>query len=138
MRPKDTDLVVVQGIEFSFKEVNTIVDLFYKKIATDSIMSKPFKSVSDWPEHIDRLTNFWWIRFGGKPFTFSQYNPVAKHYHSGFNKDFLDRWLFLFDETLKENLSKEQHEFWIEVARKTGKFLSKRNEAYAKEFESKK
>lgn len=128
--------VQVNGIVFSHKDISKVVDAFYRKVEHDSILKVPFRSVHDWPEHIKRLTHFWWIRFGGKPYMFSHYNPVTKHYFAGFNQEFLSHWLKLFHQTLNEKLSPQQAMIWKTISEQMGRGLSIRNEHFKKEYEN--
>lgn len=128
--------VEVNGIVFSHEDISRVVDAFYRKVEQDSLLKVPFRSVQDWPEHIRRLTHFWWIRFGGKPYMVSQYNPVAKHYFAGFNQEFLDHWLGLFHQTLNEKLDSHQALLWKTISEQMGQSLSIRNEHLKKEYEN--
>lgn len=132
----ENSTVNVGGVEFSHQEINQVVDTFYTRVQKDPLLSVPFQSVHDWPEHIERLTHFWWIRFGGKPYMFTHYNPVAKHFYAGFNAEFLARWLSLFHEVLYEKLKPEQAKLWQEISIQMGKGLSIRNEMLRKAVES--
>lgn len=136
--PNDHDTLLVNGLTFTFKNIRDVVEEFYSQIPHDTQLKVPFSSVHDWPEHIARLTHFWWIRFGGKPYMFSEYNPVLKHYYAGFNEELLERWLGLFQKTLMKNLNEEQAHLWATIAQKMGKGLSIRNEMLHKHYEQKK
>lgn len=118
----------VNGVEFSHWGIFIVVEDFYRKVEADPLLSVPFKSVHDWPEHIKRLTHFWWIRFGGTPYMFTHYNPVHKHFHAGFNDEFLKHWLGLFKATLEERLQPQQASLWFLIASKMGESLAMRNE----------
>ncbi len=131
------DQLVVAGVEFKLKEIFAVVEEFYTRVANDPVLKVPFQSVHDWPEHIDRLTHFWWIRFGGEPYMFSEYNPVMKHFFAGFNEEFLKRWLGMFHEVLDEKLNPEQSQFWKMLSHRMGQALNMRNEMLRKEYEEK-
>lgn len=118
------------GVDFSHDDLFTVVDAFYNQVAVDPILKEPFKSVHDWPEHIERLTHFWWIRLGGEPYMFTHYNPIAKHYHAGFNRHFLTRWLELFHQVIDEKLNQEQAQVWKNLSQHMGEFLFKKNELF--------
>jgi hemoglobin len=132
-RPNVSDAVHPNGIEFSYRDINTVVDIFYRRIAEDPILKVPFQSVHDWPDHVDRLTNFWWMKFGGKPYLFAQYNPVGKHYFAGFNSELLKRWLGIFHEVLQSQLAPKQAELWTLISERMGHALSIKNEMYGEE-----
>lgn len=122
--------MTVGGVEFTHKDIKKVVETFYNKVAVDPVLKVPFQSVHDWPEHIERLTHFWWIRFGGKPYMFSYYNPVPKHYYAGFNQTLLSRWLMLFHEVLSTHLNKEQCRVWTSISERMGQTLSQKNELF--------
>lgn len=105
-------IIKLSGIAFSQENIRCVVDAFYRKVELDPVLKIPFQTISDWPEHIKRLTHFWWIRFGGTPYLLSaSYNPVLKHY---------------FDEVL----SSEQAKLRQEISRMIGIGLSVKNEQY--------
>lgn len=136
--PNGTDIIEFDGVSFMHKEIYSVVDQFYKKISKDDLLSVPFSSVGDWPYHIERMTNFWWMKFGGTPYMFSKYSPIPKHFHSGFNNEFLKRWLQLFEETLNEvGLVPEQIKVWRAMSHRIGEHLTKRNEIYGDEYNRK-
>lgn len=74
--PEKEEYIIVQSIKFTFGDINTVVNEFYAKVAIDNHLHRPFSVVDDWPHHIDRLTHFWWIRFGGSPYMDVQYDPI--------------------------------------------------------------
>lgn len=126
----DNKTVLVNGITFSHRDINKVVDSFYLKIQHDEILKIPFQSVHDWPEHIERLTHFWWIKFGGKPYMFNEYNPVLKHFFAGFNEALLTRWLSIFQATLAEHLTHAQCVLWTNISDQMGRGLLMKNEIF--------
>lgn len=134
--PSKTDAIDINGVIFTHRDIESVVEEFYTQIQFDIHLEVPFRSVHDWPEHIKRLTHFWWIRFGGKPYMFGMYNPVLKHFFAGFNEDLLGRWLKLFRTTLENNLSEPQVALWGQISERMGHSLSLKNEMYKREHES--
>jgi hemoglobin len=130
--PHPEETIQPQGTVFSHEDLRLVVDGFYNKVAVDPLLKVPFSSVHDWPEHIARLTHFWWIRLGGKPYMFTHYNPIQKHFYAGFNETFLERWLSLFHETMREHLKEEQVQVWKAISENMGRVLNQRNEALKK------
>lgn len=127
--------ISVNSVQFRFDDIRKVVDTFYARVATDKILGPPFSSVHDWPHHIERLTHFWWIRFGGEPYLDVTYNPVEKHFTAGFNDEFLTRWLALFQGVLDETLEPPQAKFWSDVAHRMGFALTMKNELYKEHLE---
>lgn len=134
--PSDIEFINVNGVQFTHKDIYNVVDDFYTRIQQDSILQIPFQSVGDWPEHVQRLTHFWWIRFGGQAYLFSHYNPVAKHFFAGFNRELLARWLSIFYDTLKTHLKPDQAELWRLISERMGEGLSMKNEFFRRDYES--
>ncbi|MBS1963584.1 MAG: group III truncated hemoglobin [Bdellovibrionales bacterium] len=132
---KSKGSVTVAGVAFSHAEIFSVVDDFYHRIENDPVLRVPFRSVGDWPYHIERLAHFWWIRFGGTPYLFNHYNPVPKHFFAGFNSEFLARWLGLFRETIEAHLRPEQSEVWNAIAERMGDALSLKNEQFRNAIE---
>ncbi len=120
--------LVLRGIPFTWDDIHSVVDAFYHQVQLDHMLRIPFQSVDDWPHHIERLTHFWWIRFGGRPYMDVSYDPVGKHFETGFNEHFLERWLELFRSTLRKELKKEQADLWDEFAQNIGVALTRNNE----------
>jgi hemoglobin len=130
--PNKNDVIKIKECPFSFAQVNAVVFQFYQLVSMDELLKKPFSSVEDWPHHIENLTHFWWCRLGGQAYLQVTYNPVEKHFQAGFNPIFLKRWLELFREVLKTNLSPEQVEIWASLAERMGNALSINQENYAR------
>jgi hemoglobin len=133
--PETQASVSLNGTVFSYGEMRRVVDTFYRLVARDPVLQVPFQTVKDWPEHIERMTHFWWTKFGGAPYLRYQYDPVSKHFAAGFNRAFLSRWLTLFHETLHLCLSQEQFELWALIAERMGQGLSYKNELYRQAHE---
>ena len=129
-------VLTIHGVEFRHLDLERVVDSFYTRVQEDPILKEPFQSVHDWPEHIRRLTHFWWIKFGGTPYMVAQYNPVPKHYFAGFNQVLLDHWLRLFRKTLEDHLTTEQAKAWEVISLRMGQGLTLRNEIFKIEHES--
>ena len=135
--PNKEDFVEVNSIQFSFEEMNNVVKKFYAKVAVDDHLHGPFSVVDDWPHHIERLTHFWWIRFGGMPYMDVQYDPIGKHLETGVNEGLLEIWLDLFKEVLHETLASSQALLWSEFAERIGVALNRNNEMMKKHLSSK-
>lgn len=133
--PKHTDGILVNNIAFTHKDIFNVVNDFYHRVQADPMLQVPFNSVHDWPEHIQRITHFWWIRFGGTPYMFAEYNPVLKHFFAGFNAEFLARWLQLFHATLHAHLTSEQAELWTLISERMGHSLTIKNEYFREHYD---
>jgi hemoglobin len=84
-------------------ELGALVDRFYAKVRADDMLGPVFNpAVSDWPEHLEKLTHFW----SSIMLTSGKYhgNPMAAHYKhlSRIKPEMFTRWLALWGETTEE------------------------------------
>lgn len=128
IQPHPHDQLELRSVVFTFEDIYSVVDAFYREVANDEILSVPFSSVKDWPHHIENLTHFWWTRFGGRAYLMTSYDPVGKHYEAGFNEEFLRHWLALFKKTLDKKLTPTQALLWESMTIGMGSALSRNNE----------
>lgn len=89
------------------EDVYQLVSIFYKKIKKDTLLGPIFKDnipVSDWENHIEKLTRFWVTCLFGIP-EFKG-NPVKKHIkvdgsiNNQLDQTHFGRWLFLWYTTI--------------------------------------
>lgn len=132
--PHPDEQITLNRVVFSHENIRRVVDRFYRQVELDPVLAVPFRSVKDWPEHIERMTHFWWIRFGGPAYLEASYNPVEKHFTAGFSLAYLSRWLTLFQATLETTLNPEQAQLWGFAAERIGQSLSMKNEYYKREY----
>lgn len=128
--PEGQESLRLNAVDFTFLDIKNVVENFYTQVAVDPVLKVPFSTVDDWPHHIDRLTHFWWTRFGGDAYMDATYNPPEKHFLAGFNQVLLSHWLELFHRTLKSTLNPAQAQLWGSVADRMGVALNAKNEAY--------
>ena len=83
-----------------------LVERFYGRVRLDPMIGGLFNdAVQDWPEHLDRLSDFW----SSVMLSTGRYkgNPMAVHHrHSAaIRPEMFDRWLLLWRETAEEMLT---------------------------------
>lgn len=132
IEPNDSDELKVKGVTFAFGDIRKVVKEFYRRVPEDEALRIPFQSVRDWPHHLERLTHFWWTRFGGTPYRSDAYDPVGKHLSTGFTRTLLSRWLTLFQDTLEGCLRPDQAELWAVAAERMGNAMAFQNELLAR------
>lgn len=134
----DNESLEVAGVTFRHGDIHRVVSEFYAKVPADDLLKDPFRSVHDWPEHINRLTHFWWTRFGGRPYMLAQYAPVPKHYFAGFSDVLLQRWLELFKATLDAHATPEQKALWSSAVDRMGQAFLVKNQMFHEYLEKNK
>lgn len=114
-------------------DVNQLVNLFYAKIRKDELLGPIFnKHIANeqWPEHLEKLTDFWETNLFGIP-KFKG-NPTAKHRNvdSGLNHSIsqlhFGKWLQLWFETINELFEGDLADHAKDAARRmsTGQFMA--------------
>lgn len=118
----------------SRSDINFLVRTFYSKVREDSILKPFFKSIEDWPAHIERLTTFWQsslflnAKYTGDPL--KAHVKVDIEHKNGIEQKHFGHWMNLWFETIDEHFSGENANIAKNRARKMGTFL------YLKIFEA--
>jgi len=83
--------------------LRALVDAFYTRVRADPELGPVFNdAIHDWPEHLDRLTDFWSSvmltsgRYKGQPV------PAHKQHGDRITPALFDRWLALWAQTTGE------------------------------------
>lgn len=110
------------------EDVFLLVSEFYKKVRTDIVLGPFFNTViSDWDEHIQRLTTFWEsslflkTRYTGNPL--QAHIKVDKDNNNSITELHFGLWLNLWYQTIDELFVGDYAENTKRRARKMGTFL---------------
>ena len=111
-----------------------LVDSFYKRVVTDELIGVFFTSIVklDWDVHIPIMYDFWEttllgnIKYKG--------NPMIKHIELNKQKELLplhfDRWLLLWETTIKENFVGKRTDEAIRKANQIGEVMKSKIKQY--------
>jgi len=91
----------------SRKDLTMLVDSFYEKVKSDSLLSSVFSHV-DWPKHLPIMYNFWCSMLLGE--TSYKGNPLQSHLNLAIETKHFDQWLKLFKGTVDEHFIGEKAE----------------------------
>lgn len=104
------------------ENINFLVREFYAKVQEDPLLSPVFNSiVEDWPEHLERLTDFWETTllrarsYEGNPVQVHQ--QVDRQMNNRINMEHFGRWLQLWYQTINEHFTGEYANLAKERAR---------------------
>lgn len=80
------------------EQIRAVLERFYDSVRRDASLGPPFSVVTDWDEHLDRLSDFW----SALMLTSGRYkgNPVALHlvHAESIRPEMFPRWLDLWAE----------------------------------------
>lgn len=117
----------------SRKDISKLVNSFYLKIRKNELLGPIFNShISDeqWPEHLEKLTDFWETnlfgiaKFKGSPST--KHIKVDLNMNHKIEQSHFGVWLHLWFETIDQHFEGELADKAKQAARKmsTGQFLT--------------
>ena len=103
------------------KDVEFLVDSFYKKALKDEVIGFFFTEVAqmDWDTHIPIMYNFWeGVLFGKGSYKGNPVKPhIDLHLKHPIKKEHFDRWISLFTQTVLEYFSGPTSEMAITRAK---------------------
>jgi hemoglobin len=109
-------------------DLTFLVHSFYTKIRADKEIGFFFnETITNWEEHLEKLTDFWEMnlfaikKYNGNPI--AVHNEVDKHFDHRISPNEFGIWLNLWFETLDELFEGENVEILKRRARKMGTFL---------------
>lgn len=99
-------------------QIRAVVTEFYRRARRDERLGPVFEAhVRGWDEHLDRMTDFWSAallrtgRYSGR--------PVERHRElDGLGAEHFDRWIGLFEATVRDLCPPRQAEAYLVRARK--------------------
>jgi len=110
------------------EDVYTLVSTFYNKVRKNELLAPIFnKHVTDWPLHLDRLTDFWETnlffknKFKGNPLHAHKLVDKAENY--SINEHHFGAWLNLWFEAIDELFEGEKATIAKNRARNMGTFF---------------
>lgn len=96
----------LHDIEHS-EDIRLLIDTFYAKVRKDDLIGFIFNDVAkvDWPKHLPKMYAFWeFLLLGGESYFGNPIEPHrALHQKVELKKEFFDRWIALFTQSVEEN-----------------------------------
>ncbi len=97
-------------------QVAVVVHDFYGRLQAEDMMRLFFVGMGDFTEHEALIADFWWTAMGGKLGQPRAFDILARHRALGVTAEALQRWLQLFEATLREHLPPELAQRWLQLA----------------------
>ncbi|WP_165067528.1 group III truncated hemoglobin [Paludisphaera rhizosphaerae] len=107
-----------EGPAVSEGRIRELVVEFYRRVASDDWLGPIFaRRILDWDRHLDRMADFWSTAMNGTGRY--QGRPVEVHRGiEGMAAGHFDRWLELFEATVREVCTPEEAEAFLGRARR--------------------
>lgn len=110
------------------QDVSFLVNTFYAKVREDEFIGPIFNAhVADWPEHLEKLADFWESnlfripKFRGNPPAAHQRVDDAEGY--SITQEHFGKWLQLWFETINEHFEGERATLAKDLARRMSTHL---------------
>ncbi|MEJ2344490.1 MAG: group III truncated hemoglobin [Gammaproteobacteria bacterium] len=98
--------------------VAVVVADFYDRVQRHPQLSQPFATVRDWAAHTAKLTHFWWVALGGRPYQGYRYDIGLTHWRVGVDDSLVEAWLAVLRATLADHLPPPLAVEWHRRARR--------------------
>lgn len=102
--------------QLNLNDIFRVVQHFYDKARKDTDIGHFFSDIEDFRQHEKKITAFWWLALGGSASTLPEGAPsfdmISKHTVLDIKEKDLEKWLFLFSQTLDEELEKDLANAW--------------------------
>lgn len=116
-------------------DIELLINKFYEKIVEDDLIGFFFKKVIklDWSKHIPVMYDFWETtllgvaKYKGNPMKIH----IDLHMKEKLKPEHFDRWLEIWEETIKENFDGDKSEQAIKKAIQIGMLMKFKIEQYA-------
>lgn len=106
--------------------IRAVVDDFYSRVREDDLLGPVFAArVDDWSQHLPKMYGFWATvvrgerRYHGNPL--EAHRPIAE-----LSVERFERWLNLFEATLRDHCEPADAEAWALTARRMAFAMSHR------------
>lgn len=90
-------------------DIRTLIDSFYDKVRQDDLIGYIFNDIAkvDWPHHLPKMYAFWeFLLLGGESYKGNPMEPHrALHQKVPLKKEFFDRWIKLFTQSVDEHFA---------------------------------
>lgn len=88
-----------EGLGIDDRSLRLLVEQFYDRVRADAALGPIFNdAIHDWPEHLERLADFWSSVMLGRGRYKGQPVPAHHKHGSRISPELFDRWLALWDE----------------------------------------
>ena len=101
-----------------------LIKPFYIDVRQHAVLGPIFNArIQNWPEHLDRITQFWARQTGG-PSTYPGAFAAA-HLPLGIQPTHLQHWLGLWEWNCRRHLAKEEADEMVALAQRIGEQLQR-------------
>ena len=91
------------------EDIRLLIDSFYLKVRSDDLIGYIFNDIAqvNWEHHLPKMYAFWeFLLLGGESYQGNPMEPHRRlHEKVPLTRNFFDRWISLFFQTVDENFS---------------------------------
>lgn len=101
----------------SYPKLLTFTQSFYSKATADVWIGFQFRNITNFETHIPRIADFWYMRLGNRPHDPSHlpFTFIEVHIPLKLKMAQINRWVVLFQETVKEMQNQFPEDNWNQL-----------------------
>lgn len=112
--------------KISLAQTERVVHAFYRELRQDAELGHFFAHIPDFGRHEKLIVKFWRTAMGARSERPVQVDMIGKHLPLTLRSAHFERWLTLFESTLRRELPSGLADQWLQMARAIGATLARR------------
>ncbi|MFO7954542.1 MAG: group III truncated hemoglobin [Thioalkalivibrio sp.] len=98
------------------ERIRAVIDDFYRRLSADPEIGHHFERIQDFPDHVNRIADFWYMNLGGRLDQPPTIDMVGKHAPLNLTEADLAVWMHHFKATTEEHLEPPLATEWQQLA----------------------
>lgn len=112
--------------KISAAQTERVIHRFYQELRQDAELGRYFAHIDDFSKHQKLIVEFWRTAMGERSATPTQVDMIGKHRPLSLQAADFERWLAIFERTLRRELAPELADQWLRMAQAIGATLARR------------
>ncbi|WP_018948157.1 group III truncated hemoglobin [Thioalkalivibrio sp. ALMg11] len=98
------------------ERIRAVIDDFYRRLSADPEIGHHFERIQDFPDHVKRIADFWYMNLGGRLEQPPTIDMVGKHAPLNLTEADLAVWMRHFKATTEDHLEPPLAAEWQQLA----------------------
>lgn len=112
--------------KISAAQTERVIHRFYQQLRQDVELGRFFAHIDDFSKHEKLIVAFWRTAMGERSATPAEVDMIGKHLPLSLKLADFERWLAIFERTLRRELTPELAAQWLQMAQAIGATLARR------------
>ncbi len=98
------------------ERIHAVIDDFYRRVAADPEIGHYFERIEDFPDHVNRIADFWYMNLGGRLEHPPTIDMVGTHAPLNLTEADLAVWMHHFKTATEDHLEPPLAAEWQQLA----------------------